>query len=436
MATKTIMKSISFKILLGRFLTRSGDQAWEFAVPLTLLHIFPGQIRIAATYYLVVKLLNVLITPKLSRIVDQKSRIKVAYAGVSLQLVGVLFGAGCLVLLNLLNLVESNMSIGRMIFLFAVLGVTGLLSSLGSTLMDISIASDLVPSVIDKQNLAVFNSRMSQVDLFTEVVSPLLAGLLLTITHPTIALVGFLLVALWNLISFFPELMLLRSIFKMRPDLLKLETSIAVTVQESMWQQLKTGWASFFKQPVAIPVVAYALLWLSVLSPHGVLLTSYLKDAWNMPELIIGSFRGLGALFGLVSTIIFPVVIGKFGLLKGSRYLILFQSVMLLIGLGFFLVPSAVGQYGFLIFILFSRIGLYGFSLGEMQIRQLGIPSHQRGEVNGFAHALTGIATLMLFVFGALIPSTSQFSILIFGSVGFVVLGAVLFLAWKPKIQI
>lgn len=430
------MQNISFKILLGRFLTRSGDQAWEFAVPLTLLKIFPDQIRIAAAYYLVVKLLNVIITPRLSKIIDQKSRIKVAYSGISLQLVGVLLGAACLYMLNSVNSLETNFGSTAMLSLFAALGVTGLLSSLGSTLMDISIANDLVPSVINKDQLAAFNSRMSQVDLFTEVTSPVLAGLLLIITHPSIALFGFLLIAIWNLISFFPELLLLRSIFKLRPDLLKLETKILNSVQESMWSQLKTGWASFFQQPVAIPVIAYALLWLSVLSPHGVLLTGYLKDAWNMPELVIGSFRGLGALFGLFSTVLFPVIIKKFGLLKGSRYLILFQSAMLIIGLGFFLVPSTIGQYGFLIFILFSRIGLYGFSLGEMQIRQVGIPAHQRGEVNGFAHALTGIATLVLFVFGTLIPSTSQFSILIFGSVGFVVFGAVLFSTWKPKIQI
>lgn len=429
------MKSISFKILLGRLLTRSGDQAWEFAVPLTLLKIFPDQIRIAAGYYLVVKLLNVIITPRLSKIVDQKSRIRVAYSGISLQLFGVLVGAGSLYLLNSANSIETNSGLLPIILLFGLLGIGGLFSSLGSTLMDISIANDLVPSVIPTEGLPKFNSRMSQLDLFTEVTSPFIAGLLLTITHPIVALFGFLLIALWNLISFFPELLLLRSIFKMRPDLLKLETMVSETAQEPMWLQLRNGWASFFKQPVAIPVIAYALLWLSVLSPHGVLLTGYLKDEWNMPELIIGSFRGLGALFGLFATILFPIVVKKFGLVKGSRLLISFQSIMLLIGLGFFTMGNNVGQYGFLIFILFSRIGLYGFSLGEMQIRQVGIPAHQRGDVNGFAYALTSLATLALFIFGTLIPSTSQFSILIFGSVGFVVLGAILFLTWKPKIS-
>lgn len=428
------MKSISFKILLGRLLTRSGDQAWEFAVPLTLLKIFPDQIRIAAAYYLVVKLLNVLITPRLAKLVDQKSRSMVAYAGVSLQLLGVLLGASSLFLLNSAISVAANTGSGFALLLFATLGFGGLLSSLGSTLMDISIANDLVPSVIPNDKLAAFNSRLSQFDLFTEVTSPFIAGLLLTLTHPTIALFGFLLIALWNLISFFPELALLRSIFRLRPDLLKLETKVTETVQESMWQQLKNGWSSFFKQPVAIPVIAYALLWLSVLSPHGVLLTGYLKDEWNLPEIIIGTFRGLGAIFGLIATVLFPVIIKKFGLVTGSRLLISYQSLMLLIGLVFFSIGNTVGQFGFLIFILLSRIGLYGFSLGEMQIRQVGILAHQRGEVNGFAYALTSLATLALFIFGTLIPSTSQFNILIYGSVGFVVLGAFLFLTWKPKI--
>lgn len=420
------MKSISFRILLGRLLTRSGDQAWEFAVPLTLLNIFPNQIRIAAGYYLIVKLLSVIITPKLSKIVDHKSRIKVAYTGISLQFLGVILGTT--------SLYSLYFNFG--IISLVILGLGGLLSSLGSTLMDISVANDLVPSVIASDDLPKFNSRMSQLDLFTEITSPVLAGLLLTITHSSIAFLGFLLIATWNLVSFFPELMLLRSIFKKRPDLLKLETKTSETVQDSMWVQLQSGWASFFKQPVVIPIVAYALLWLSVLSPHGVLLTGYLKDEWKMPELIIGSFRGLGAIFGLFATIIFPFIIKKFGLLKGSRILISFQAVMLLFGLSFFVLGDVVGQYGFLVFILLSRIGLYGFSLGEIQIRQIGISAHQRGEVNGFAYALTGLATLVLFIFGTLLPSTSQFNILIYGSVGFVVIGAVLFLTWKPRTEI
>lgn len=55
------------KMLIGRLLTRSGDQAWDFAVPLVLLQIFPGELRIAALYYLLVRIAMVLFLPRFSR---------------------------------------------------------------------------------------------------------------------------------------------------------------------------------------------------------------------------------------------------------------------------------------------------------------------------------------------------------------------------------
>lgn len=424
-----------FKILLGRFLTRSGDQAWDFAVPLTLLKIFPDQIRIAAGYFLAVKFLHVLLMPKIASIVDYKNRLHVAFVGSLMQLVGVLFGSISLLLLYGLKSGGAYSSFGFQAALFGILGISGLISSLGSSLMNISVGNDLVPSAIASDHLTNFNSRMRQLDLFTEVSAPVLAGLLLIVSTPTIPLLGFFLVALWNLISFFPEVFILRSIFNAHPELLKKEFKSHPVSHLTLVSKLKVGWASFFKQPVAPAVLAYALLWLSVLSPHGVLLTGYLKDGLKMPEVVIGLFRGLGALFGLTATFLFPIVVAKYGLIKGSRGFILFQTFMLIFGLLFFWAPTSFSNYGFLAFILLSRIGLYGFSLGEMQIRQVGIAPHERGQVNGFADALTGVATLALYGFGTLLPSTADFSILIVGSVFFVIVGAIVFTLWKPKVS-
>ncbi|RYZ81738.1 MAG: ABC transporter substrate-binding protein, partial [Proteobacteria bacterium] len=169
--------------------------------------------------------------------------------------------------------------------------------------------------------------------------------------------------------------------------------------------------------------------------PHGVLLTAYLKDGWNLPEWAIGTFRGAGAFFGLISTALFPWVINRWGLLKGTKQFILFQTLAVLGGLGFFFLGGLAGQIGFLTFILFSRIGLYGFSLGETQIRQVGIAPEVRGEVNGFASALTGIATLVLYGAGALLPSTADFKYLVIGSVVFVVIACMVYLLWLRRIR-
>jgi hypothetical protein len=73
---------------------------------------------------------------------------------------------------------------------------------------------------------------------------------------------------------------------------------------------------------------------------------------------------------------------------KASLAFLSFQATVLIVGFCLFLRGDQYGQFGFLTLILFSRIGLYGFSLGEMQIRQTSIDPSARGEVNGFANAL------------------------------------------------
>ncbi len=422
--------SLQFRILLGRLLTRSGDQAWDFAVPIVLLKIFPDQIRIAALYFLIAKLLNVLLLPKITSLIDQINRLKAAKLGTVLQLIGVFLGVAGISLLAHFNTSEFFLQLWPTIS-FVVLILGGLLSSLGSSFMDIAIANDLVPSSLKPEELSAFNSRLRQTDLFTEVTSPVLAGLILLIDSP--ALLGFYLIAFWNLISFFPELSLIKSVFRDKPELLLEKKQISEQTKKSLFNKLSEGWHAFFKEPIALVALAYAFLWLSVLSPHGVLLAGFLKDGWNLPEWAIGIFRGAGAFFGLMATFAFPWAVKKWGLLKSTRNLIVFQTVMLFISLSFFSMNNLIGQIGFLVFILFSRIGLYGFSLGEMEIRQIGINPQVRGRVNGFANALTGVATLLLYSAGALIPKTEDFRYLIIGSVVFVTVGCITYLFWMTS---
>lgn len=428
-----IKLAFSNRLLLGRLLTRSGDQAWDFAVPLILLKILPGELRIAAFYYFLIRLALVIFLPRLTALIDRINRFNAARLGILLQLVGVIVGLLSIYMISMLSSVEPMWGEGTFIFSFVILVIGGILASLGSSFMDIAIANDLVPSSFNENELASFNSRLRQVDLLTEVTAPVVAGLLLVVESPIAPLFGFLLIGLWNVFSFVPEYFLLKSIFDERPDLKEKTINVEKIKNSSFVKNITKGWKAFFAEPVALAVIAYAILWLSVLSPHGVLLTAYLNDGWKLPEWEIGLFRGLGAFFGLGATLLFPWVNKKLGLVKSSHAFLGFQAVSVVIALLFFFLDSRVGQIGFLGFILLSRIGLYGFSLGEMQIRQIGINSEVRGEVNGFANALTGIATLGLYGAGALLPSTQDFAKLIVLSVSFVVLALVMCSVWVNK---
>lgn len=421
---------LAFRLLTGRLLTRFGDQAWDFAVPIILLKILPNHLRIAALYYLIVRFLSVLVVPRLASVIDTKDRRSVVRIGLVLQFVGVLLSATSVYVLW--SLKESNPSFENLKFLgaFSFMVASGLIANLGATLMDIAISNDLAPSVFSGTELSKFNSRFRQIDLLAEVGAPVIAGLLLALPSFWMPLTGFALIAAWNLISFFPEFSILHSVFNDRPDLKEKPISTSADFRKSFLRKLIDGWREFFRQPVAPVMIAYALLWLSVLSPHGVLLTGFLKDGWQVPEWMIGLFRGSGAFFGLAATALFPFALKFMSVRKVSGIFLLFQTAMVLAALGFFYLSGTLGQIGFLVLILLSRIGLYGFSLGEMQIRQERIPARSRGEVNGFANALTGIATLVLFGAGATLPSTEEFKYLVLMSVSCVLLALVIYGIW------
>lgn len=422
--------SLKNKLLLGRILTRSGDQAWDFAVPIAILKLIPGELQYAALYYFLIKLSNVIFLPRIASIIDNVNRFMAAKIGIVTQLFGVIIGFLALFLISQKGVLDIDWYSAFGIVSLCLLIIGGGLGSLGSSFMDIAIANDLVPSSLKDEELAGFNSKLRQVDLFTELASPILAGLLLTIETKGFKLLGFSLVALWNVVSFFPEYGLLRLIFKGNPKLSIKTLNVTKNIKDSFLSKLTNGWKAFLKEPIAIVSLAYACLWLSVLSPHGVLLTGFLKDGWKLPEWGIGIFRGLGGFFGLLATICFPKVTFKLGLAKGSRIFLAFQLVTVIFALMCFFQDNIIFQVIFLVFILLSRIGLYGFSLGEMQLRQLKIRKEVRGEFNGFASALTGIATLALYGGGALLPTTDDFKYLVSLSVIMVLIAFILLQYW------
>lgn len=89
--------------------------------------------------------------------------------------------------------------------------------------------------------------------------------------------------------------------------------------------------------------------------------------------------------------------------------------------------------YLFLLFILLSRVGLYGFSNGEFELRQRLIPETQRGQLNSLSSFLTTFATLLLFILGSLLPGTEYFKYLVYMSVAAVICGNILFFRWSSN---
>lgn len=427
----TSFNGIERKILVSRLLTRSGDQAWDFAIPITLIGLFPNQLSLVAFLYLLSKLASIIIQPVLSSVIDRWQRLRTASLGIGLQLGSVLLVSFCLMQLTLKA--DTAVSLWSQAYLWPLLlgvSVGSVISNLGSGLMDIAVGNDWIPAAVAPENLSKMNKALQRLDLLTEVLSPVIAGLILTAFGSEQRILGFALIAAWNVISFFPEILLLRSVFLSSSSLQAQTTRLAAGARLSLLEKFSFGWKQFASQPIAPAMIAYSLLWLSALSPHGVLLTSFLKSGWQMPETALGIFRGLGAVFGLLATLFFSRLRRHLSLVATARFFIVFQALTLLLGLPFFYLETANGWI-FLSLILLSRIGLYGFSLGETEIRQRHIAEGLRGQVNGVANALNSCATLVLYALGSLLSERENFSVMVVFSVSAVSAGALIFTLWS-----
>lgn len=427
--------SLQLKILMSRLLTRSGDQAWDFAVPVTLMTLFPAQISLVAFLYLIAKLGSVIFQPRFSQVIDHWQRMKTATVGILMQLMSLILVCFCIYqLAGKADLSSTLWSQPYVWPLLAGISIGTVTSNLGANLMDIAVGNDWIPTVVPAHQLSEINSRLQRLDLLTEVLAPVIAGTLLAINSESRGLNGFGIIVAWNIVSFIPELLLLRTVFLSSTALQTMNAPMDREAKTEIWERIQTGWMEFKNQDAAAAMLAYSFLWLSALSPHGVLLTSFLKSGWNLSETSLGIFRGLGAIFGLVATLTFPRIRQHFGLIAGSRLCIVFQALVLLLALPFFYLETG-GGWVFLALILISRVGLYGFSLGEQEIRQRMIPEGMRGKINGVANSLNQLATLILFGLGSLLSDQNHFAFMVIISTCAVAFGALVFIRWSAARQ-
>jgi len=429
MTTESRRVKSASAIIWSRLLTHSGDQAWDFAVPLALVAIFPAEIDLVALYYLVVRFTHMILVTRVCSAMDRMNRLAAIRVGIAAQTVGVSLAVAAIHALAATERAEG-LSAPFVLVPYLLTIVGGLIGSLGATMMEIAVSQDWLPIVIPPADLARVNGRVKQVDLGTELGAPVVAGLLLAVRPDALPLLGLYVIAAWNLVSFLPEYLLLRGVYRAEAALSERPPVVSVARRSTIFENLTAGWRDFFRQPAALAMVSYALLWLTVISPHGVLLAAWLKGEWGLPEAAIGAFRGLGAVFGLLATLAFPWALKHLSLVAATRAFVLWEALCL-VGAG---VAFYLGRDFALLFaglVLLSRMGLYGFSLGETEIRQRTIPRAVRGRVNGFASALTSLATLGVYGAGTLLNEPPDFAILIYGSIGCVLLGTGLFTMWS-----
>lgn len=446
-------------MVLARLLTRAGDHAWGLAMPLALLIAVPGTMRGLAAYYLVTRLAVVVAMPLLGRWIDESDRLHVVRTGIVLEVFGV---AGAAVVFTQLA--------GTPAWLLPCVIAAGVVAQIGSTTMAVVLPGRWVPALFTGRDLVLVNSRLKQCDLVSEVAAPVVAGSLMAFaSSPAHPYRGFQIVALLNLASFVLEYLLLADLYRgasqlapsqsasvASPDAKPLReapppaASVADTALNPTAPPPVDGappdptaphttpaftgaFGTFLAQPTLPVMLAYGLLWFTVLTPHGALLAAFLKTQWKLDEQMLGLVRGVGALCGLAPTLFYGRLVAALGVRATAAGCLGVQITALVCACIALHSHAALAATAFIVTLMASRIGLYGFVLAEVQIFQEHVPDSVRGRVGAVASSYNNAMGLLIYAVAMVISDTADFPTLAWASCGSVGLAAVLVTLWAVR---
>lgn len=289
------------------------------------------------------------------------------------------------------------------------------------------------------------------------ILSPLGFSLLLMFTSVNI---GLLVIACWNVVSLIPEWVCVGITYYRSPALAtRTIDEDTVVAKKNLLVILANGWKQFIHQKVLMASIAFILLFFTVLQ-DGALMISFLKSGGNdiiesdqqtMPDTSLGVFKACCAISGVLATLTSPWLIKKLGVVKGGLTSMWFQFTSLAIGSGFLVLymlrkDAIWGVYIFMASIVFSRFGLYGFDLAEIQIMQEMVEERERGTVNSTEKSLTKLSELMSYVVAIFLSRPSLFFYFIllsvsisfanvsdFAQVGTVMIAAMFYSVWTNR---
>ena len=424
-------------LLLAHALTKLGSKAWEFSVPLLLLQFSPGDLGAPTAFGLAIFLVKFALGPAAGAWMDRTARGRVVLTGIALQCAGVAAG---LLVYGVLCLAAVPSAA-----LLVVMVGCGVLEALGALVSSVAVKKDWVPTVWAAGSATVtsVNTWMSNIDLCAEIFGPLGAGVLMSLYGYGWTFVA---VGAANVASFGVELYLLLRVLASNDSLREPRPPPPEGAGTNKCAQLFSAWPAFVGAPGGVPllVASYALLWFTVLSPHGVVLTAYLQTRHLSPA-ALSLFRGAGALSGVAGMGCFRVAADRlstrracFGHLWVLAAAVLGAAAAYAVG-GVGGAPAPGSHHAalsaptlaFLGLIVVSRFGLYGFDVGLLQLEQENVDVIDRAKVGAVESSLCSLGTMAIFV-GSLGVSQGvvSFGAVVYVSAAFVAAGALAFTAW------
>ncbi|KAH6776814.1 iron regulated 2 [Perilla frutescens var. frutescens] len=434
--------SLLINLYIGHFLARWGARMWEFSVGLYMINVWPDSLLLAAAYGVVESASTAAFGPLIGQLVDKFSYTRVLQLWLLTQNLSFAVAGGAVIaILMYTDLITANYA--AFISLLVLINISGAVAVLSSLAGTILVEREWVVVISEGQSpgvLTKMNSVIRRIDLTCKLFAPVVTGFIISFVSLTASAVT---LAVWNIASVFVIYFLLMSVYKGIPRLRNVserrvsrsspvrevdESTSTHHEQESLIPSASndheqperssrgtiieqflnlpyiSAWRVYISQDVALPGLALALLFFTVLS-FGTLMTATLE--WQgIPAYVIGIARGISATVGIAATFGYPVLESRISTLRTGLWSIWSQwACLLLCVASIFMKNKMLSAYMLMAGVASSRLGLWMFDLSVIQQMQDHVAESDRCVVGGVQNSLQSVLDLMTYIMGILISN-------------------------------
>ncbi|KAF4461960.1 iron transporter [Fusarium albosuccineum] len=430
--------SIARRLYISHFLSTWNSRVFEFGAVLYLVTIYPGTLMPMSLYALVCGLSAIILAPTVGLYIDTGNRLQVARTSIVFERIVV--AASCAIFYVLAVNIPLNYS--QRMGMLALVSIFACIEKLCSIMNLVSVEKDwvfflycllricrvvLMRSVVqvvvitdkDPEALAIINSQMRRIDLLCKLFGPLFIALIDGYSPELAIIVNFAMNAASIVVEYFAIAKVYRDAPKLQepkhhPQAESVETATRNDTSRLMtmaWkrvlallQKSAQDFSFYFHHRAFLPSIAGAMLYLTVLSFAGQMVTYLLSAGYSSVQ--IGIARTLSVVLEVLATWVAPWLMRRINPLRAELWLSSWQVVMLTGGIAVFWIweeNPLISASGLVGGTILSRVGLRGFDLCVQLIVQEDVEAESRGAFSSVevawqnAFELLSFASTMVF---------------------------------------
>ncbi|KAJ5604584.1 iron-regulated transporter [Penicillium lagena] len=438
-AEDRLQTNIAYRLYISHFLSTWNSRVFEFGAVLYLATIYPGTLLPMSVYALSRGLAAIFFAPAVGHYIDVGNRLQVVRVsiGAFLSVIRSSKKRKCL-LKSLTAIVLQRLVVATSCAIFYFLTIRLDMPQVVDNYLLVTLALlACIEKLCSIMNLvSVEKDWMRRIDLICKLVGPLFIALIDGISTKAAILVNLGM----NVSSVIVEYFSIAQVYDRVPDLQKPKQAAAGESprDEGNLSNLWRSWCilmrktleditAYFHHRVVLPSFAGTLLYLTVLSFAGQMVTWLLSAGYDSTQIAIA--RTLSVTFEVLATWVAPWLMGKIGPVRAGIWLANWQITCLSSGIVIFWrfsnypLISASGLVGGTIL---SRVGLRGFDLCVQILVQEGVETTARGSFSSTEAAWQNLFEICSYISTIVFSRPDQFkwpaliSVIAVGVAGFV----------------